>query len=90
MATIHITLTDTPSGGVSVQHDFTPAIGKTCTNAQAAALDIFTRTRREWGMKEDAAIPPSSIAKSLCQCREEMTPTELNTGRCVACGKAVF
>lgn len=52
MATVRITLTDTATGGVEVQTDFHPAIGAPCTKAQAAALEIFNRTRREWGMAD--------------------------------------
>jgi len=50
MATVHMTFTDTPTGGVEVQTDFVPAIGAPCSKAQAAALEIFNRTRRDWGM----------------------------------------
>lgn len=50
MATIHMTFTDTATGGVEVHSDFQPAPGKACTKAQAAALEIFNRTRKEWGV----------------------------------------
>jgi hypothetical protein len=51
MADVTITLTDTPSGGVSIHTDFKPAIGAPCTPAQSAALDMMRRTQREWGMQ---------------------------------------
>jgi hypothetical protein len=54
MATIVITLTDTPKGGVSVHTDFTPAAGAPCTPAQSTALEIITRTKRQWGMQDTA------------------------------------
>lgn len=52
MSKVTIVLTDTPTGGIAVHHDFTPAVGAPCTQAQAAALDIINRTQREWGAKE--------------------------------------
>lgn len=48
MAQVHITLSDTPTGGVEIHTDFSPTVGAPCSKAQAAALDIFARTRREW------------------------------------------
>lgn len=49
MATIHLTLRDTPTGGVALGTDFHPAIGLPLTPAQAYALDILARTKKEWG-----------------------------------------
>lgn len=51
MPSVTITLTDTPAGGVAITSDFRPTVGAPCTSAQAAALDIMTRTRKDWGMK---------------------------------------
>ena len=51
MPTVTITLIDTPTGGVAIQTDFKPAVGNPCSAAQAAALDIIARTKRDWGMK---------------------------------------
>lgn len=51
MSSVTITLTDTPTGGVAVYTEFKPAIGAPCSPAQAAAMDIISRTKREWGMK---------------------------------------
>lgn len=56
MATVHLTLTDTPTGGVDVQTDFHPGIGERCTKAQSAALEIFNRTRKQWGMTAIEAV----------------------------------
>lgn len=50
MATVHMTFTDTPTGGVEVHSDFQPSRGAPCTKAQAAALEIFNRTRKDWGV----------------------------------------
>lgn len=50
MAIVHMTFSDTPTGGVEVHSDFQPGIGAPCTKAQAAALEIFNRTRKDWGM----------------------------------------
>ena len=60
MPRVTITLTDTPSGDIAIQTDFEPAIGRPCSAAQSAALDIISRTKREWGMKPSADSPPAS------------------------------
>lgn len=59
MAAVTITLEDTPAGGVAVHSDFKPAIGSPCSLAQAAALDIISRTAREYG------LPPSFGGKPV-------------------------
>lgn len=51
MASVTITLTDTPTGGVAIHTDFKPAIGQPCSPAQGAVLDIIARTKRDWGVK---------------------------------------
>lgn len=51
MPAVIITLEDTPSGGVAITSNFRPTVGAPCTAAQAAALEIVNRTRRDWGMK---------------------------------------
>ena len=50
MPSITLTLTDTPAGGVSLASSFRPAIGHPCSAAQAYALDIMARTRKDWGL----------------------------------------
>jgi hypothetical protein len=55
MAQVTIILTDTPSGGVAIHTNFEPAIGAPCSNAQSAALDIISRTKRDWGLIEHKA-----------------------------------
>ena len=50
MAAVTITLTDTPTGSVAIHTEFKPAIGAPCSPAQAAALEVINRTRRDWGM----------------------------------------
>ena len=47
MPSVTITLTDTPTGGVAIKTDFEPAAGRPCSAAQAAALDIIRKTRRD-------------------------------------------
>lgn len=59
MARITVIIEDTPAGGVSVQSDFKPAIGAKCSLAQSAALEIMSRTAREYG------LPPSFGAKRV-------------------------
>ena len=62
MPAITITLTDTPTGGVAVHTDFAPAIGAPCSPAQAAALDIMARTKRDWGVTSGATTPAPAPA----------------------------
>lgn len=50
MASVTLTLTDTPTGAVSVHTEFKPAIGAPCSPAQAAAMDIISRTRKDYGL----------------------------------------
>lgn len=52
MPTITITLTDTPTGGISVHSDYRPAVGQPCSRAQSAALDMIRRTRKEFGLPD--------------------------------------
>ena len=58
MPTVIITLTDTPAGGVSVHTDFRPAIGQKCSLAQAAALDVVSRTRKHYGLTDPLPVAP--------------------------------
>lgn len=58
MPEVVITLQDTPNGGVAIHTNFRPAIGAPCSNAQAAALDIIARTKRDWGMTPAGARAP--------------------------------
>lgn len=50
MPSVTFTLTDTPTGEVAVYTDFKPAVGKPCSPAQAAALEVISRTRKEYGL----------------------------------------
>jgi len=65
MPTVTITITDTPTGGVSVHTDFAPAVGKPCSPAQAAALDILRRTRREYGLPQQAEAERLHLAAAV-------------------------
>lgn len=58
MPRITITLEDTPTGGVSIKTDFSPAIGQPCSAAQAATLDIISRTKREWQLTPTGTKAP--------------------------------
>lgn len=51
MPAITIVVEDTPAGGVAITSNYLPKAGEACSAAQAAALDIVARTKREWGMK---------------------------------------
>lgn len=61
MASVTIIMADTPTGGVSIYTDFAPAVGKATTPAQQAALEVLTRTRRDWG------ITPSQQAQAAIE-----------------------
>jgi hypothetical protein len=50
MASVTITLTDTPNGGVSVASSHVPGLGNRLSTAQAAALEIINRTCRDYGL----------------------------------------
>lgn len=57
MPSITLILTDTPAGGVSLASSFRPAIGRPCSPAQSYALDILSRTRKDWGLPGMADLP---------------------------------
>lgn len=67
MAQVTITLTDTPEGGVAVQTDFKPAIGAPCSAAQAAALDIISRTRKHYGLGAKPTANTPTAAQAFAQ-----------------------
>lgn len=50
MASVTITVEDTPVGGVSVKSNYVPAIGQRTTVAQVAAQEMINRTCREYGL----------------------------------------
>lgn len=59
MPSVTITITDTPSGGVSVYSNYVPALGCKTTLAQTAAQDIINRTCRDYGLPNPTkAISP--------------------------------
>ncbi len=80
MATILLTLKDTAAGGVSIQTSFRPALGQACTPAQGHALDIISRTHKQWGLPTEPK----------CECDLELTVAELVSGKCASCGRAVM
>lgn len=58
MPTVTLTITDTPTGQLSIHSTFVPAVGRPCSPAQQAALEIINRTNAEWGVK------PPALAKT--------------------------
>lgn len=56
MASITLTITDTEGGSVAIHSTFKPAIGLRITPAQAHALDLISRTRKQWGQPEGASL----------------------------------
>lgn len=67
MPSVTFTLTDTPAGGVAVHTNFNPAAGAPCSPAQAAALEIISRSRRTWGLDMpgivDRQVKPSELRR---------------------------
>ncbi len=55
MATVTITIADTPMGGLSVHSNHVPALGAKTTLAQSAAMEIINRTCREYGLSNPTA-----------------------------------
>lgn len=76
MAEVTITLSDTPDGSLALQSNFTPEVGKGISNAQAAALDIMIRTRRDWGLG-GAAQPNKLKTSPAALCRDLLDPEAL-------------
>lgn len=54
MPSVTITISDTPSGGVNVQSNYTPSVGEACSPAQSTALELVSRTRKQWGLDKQA------------------------------------
>ncbi|MDP3650913.1 MAG: AAA family ATPase [Rhodoferax sp.] len=72
MASITITLTDTPTGVVAIHTDFRPAIGAPCSPAQAAALEFINRINRDWGIPNTTPkMPPSGTTTDTTITRGE-------------------
>ncbi len=70
MAQVVITLADTPTGGVSIKTDFTPAVGARCSEAQSAALDIIARTRKHYGLELKADTQAQAFAQACERVRQ--------------------
>lgn len=64
MAKITITLTDTADGRLDITSDFAPTRGAPCSAAQAAALDIIARTRKNFGLHSPAPSPAPAATRS--------------------------
>jgi hypothetical protein len=67
MPSVTITLTDTPTCEVAIRTDFEPRIGKPCSPAQAAAMDVISTTRRAYGLGHlpgatDRQIKPGDLS----------------------------
>lgn len=56
MPSVTIILTDTPTGSVSVQSTFTPAVGQPCSPAQSVALEVTRLVRRQWSPCQEAPV----------------------------------
>jgi hypothetical protein len=50
MPTVTILISDLPEGRLQIVSDYTPAIGSPCSPAQQAALEIVSRTKKQWGI----------------------------------------
>ena len=51
MPTVTIVIADLPEGGLQIVSDYHPATGAPCSPAQQAALEIVSRTRKDWGVR---------------------------------------
>ena len=71
MPQVTITLTDTSEGGISVHTDFKPAIGAPCSSAQAAALDIISRTRKHYGLEAKPKASTQTSDQAFAQACEQ-------------------
>lgn len=60
MASITLTITDTEGGSVAIHSTFRPAIGRPITPAQAHALDLISRTRKQWGQPDSSSMASTS------------------------------
>jgi hypothetical protein len=63
VAKITITLTDT-ADGLDITSDFAPTRGAPCSAAQAAALDIIARTRKNFGLHSPAPLTAPDATRS--------------------------
>ena len=66
MPTVTLTIADTPTGALSIHSTFEPAVGRPCSPAQQAALEIINRTNAEWGMRAPALakVQPTTPQKA--------------------------
>jgi hypothetical protein len=64
MPTVHLTLTDTPTGGVSAHTSFKPALGQNTSNAQAEALDALRGIQKRWGKEPAESGPGTALSCS--------------------------
>jgi len=80
MASVQITLTDTAAGGVSVHTSFQPGVGKPCTAAQSAALEIVNRTGKQWGVQPIHMEQPATCRCFVQAVQEQQKPKR--TGAC--------
>ncbi len=48
MAIVPMIFADTPSGGIEIHTSYSPRVGESCSSAQDAALEVFTKTKQKW------------------------------------------
>lgn len=89
MPTVTITLTDTPDGRVGIASSYQPAVGKVCSKAEAHALEILARTRKQWGTPT-APVRASLPTPAMCECNRLASEEDLYTGACSACAKPIM
>jgi hypothetical protein len=80
MASVQFTLSDTPTGGVSIHTNFQPPVGKVCTVAQNAALEILNRTGKQWGVEPIHLQQPAT-----CRCFVQAVEAQQKPKRTGAC-----
>lgn len=93
MPTITLTLSDTPEGQVAIHSSFKPTVGQPCSQAQGFALEIVARTHRQWGLPKAAMagvdVDAVHRTREFCRCDLSQTQQEVDSGRCMSCGKAL-
>ena len=67
MPSVTLILSDTPTGEVAIKTDYVPAIGNPCSPAQSAALDVISRTRKNYGLPTPSkSIRPLPVEAIRC------------------------
>jgi hypothetical protein len=72
MASVTITITDTPAKGVSFHSNFEPAVGAPLTLAQTVGLDMYVRASHQWGNRTHAPALPGVDIDAVHRSRDNV------------------